>query len=133
MEEHGWRLSAKCASLTAQRADELFFPTSGGKPHKAKQFCNDCPFKRRCLIDAIEKSLVGYFAGTTDEDRRHMRKLHGIKVTGLDMPPEPDRTTRKILLKVFTPDDPRDWLDDIRLEPSVEELVDSEDLDPVLV
>lgn len=132
-EEHAWRLETRCAKeLTPYEADALFFPPAGGKPHKAKVFCDGCPFKSRCLVDAIEKKLVGYFAGTTDDERRQMVFVHNMKpkVTGLDMPPEPDRNKRTIYRKVFTAPDPREWLDNLELEPAVQELEDS---DPVIL
>lgn len=126
-------METRCAKeLTPHEADALFFPPAGGKPHKAKAFCKSCPFIDKCLIDAIEKKLVGYFAGTTDDDRRRMVFVHDmkIKVTGLDMPPEPDRVVRKVYRKVFTATDPRDWLDDSDLEPEAQELSDP---DPALL
>lgn len=121
LDEHGWRLYAECTKLTPQEADKLFFPSTGGKPHKAKQFCKGCPFRRECLDDAIEKKLSGFFVGTTEEERRSMAFIKGIKVTGLDMPPEPDRDKRVIYLKVFSPEDAHNWLEE-DLEPSEEEL-----------
>lgn len=122
LDDHGWRLRALCARLTTKQADALFFPGSGGKPHKAKAFCSGCPFKRKCLDDAIENNLSGFFCGTTDEQRSEMAWIHKIKVTGLDMPPEPDRDKRVVYLKVFTPEDVHNWLEE-DLEPSEEELL----------
>lgn len=123
--EENWQLSGKCRKLSPLEADALFFPSSGGKPQKAATFCSDCPIKALCLVKAIEQKLNGYFAGTTDDDRRVMSRLHNIQVVApleADMPPEPDRAKRRIYRKVFSPDDPRNWLDEGTLEPTAEEL-----------
>lgn len=116
----GESVQRKCEALKPKQADALFFPTAGGKPNKAKVYCSDCPFKSQCLKDAIEKKLVGYFAGTTDDDRRLMAPLHGIKPTGLPMPPEPP--SRRIFRKIVVPEDAHSWLDQ-DIEPSPQDLV----------
>lgn len=121
LDEHGWRLSARCTELSPEKSDALFFPSTGGKPHKAKEYCKGCPFRRECLTDAIVNKLSGFFVGTTEDERRDMAFVQHIKVTGLNMPPEPDRDKRVIYLKVFTPPDAHNWLDE-DLEPSEEEL-----------
>lgn len=113
----------KCTRLTPEDADNLFFPGPGGKSHKAKQFCADCPFISQCLADAIERDLEGFFAGETQESRRQMAAIHHMRVKPLidELPPEPDRESRVIYLKVFTQPE-REWLDQ-DLEPSPEELL----------
>ena len=122
MDEHGWRLNSKCAKeLSPEQSDALFFPGTGGKPHKAEKFCSTCPFKGQCLQDAIQFKLKGFFAGTTEEQRRAMAFMHNMRARELEMPPEPDPTERKIYLKVFSPDDTHAWLDE-NFEPDPEEL-----------
>lgn len=66
-----------CGKLTPAQADKIFFPGSGGKPTQAKKLCDQCPFEKQCLINAIEKGLSGFWAGTTEKERSVMaRKWH---------------------------------------------------------
>lgn len=114
-------LVRKCASLSPNDADRLFFPGPGGKSHKARQFCSDCPFIAECLADAIENDLEGFFAGETQNSRRQMASLHHMRITPLVDVLPPERSGRIVYLKVFTQPE-REWLDS-DLEPTAEELL----------
>lgn len=122
----------RCESLSATDADKIFFPGRGGKSKKAQAFCNGCFFKSECLETAMIKNLQGFWAGTTDKDRREMLKLkdellHDIQLRRekeliseyegfVKYVPEPGRRVRK---KKIEPQ--YGYLDEI--EPSEEELL----------
>lgn len=43
-----WRNRAKCKDLAPGDIDDLFFPSTGGKSKRAKEFCMGCPVRRFC-------------------------------------------------------------------------------------
>lgn len=53
----------------------IFFPGSGGKPTRAKEFCNGCPMAAHCLRKACEEGLQGFIAGTTESERKLMSNM----------------------------------------------------------
>lgn len=63
---------AKCASLDPFDADELFFPSTGGKKNKAVAYCADCPVATFCLLNAIATEMDGFVAGTNVKERSKM-------------------------------------------------------------
>ena len=65
-----WMGDAQCA----QTDPELFFPEKGGKPASAKRICETCPVKTDCLEYALEHQESGVWAGTTENDRRKIRR-----------------------------------------------------------
>ena len=69
-----WWMDGACRALTPQQADDIFFPNSGGKPTKAKALCDTCPVLGMCLKKACEEGLEGFYAGTTQSDRRVISK-----------------------------------------------------------
>lgn len=98
----------KCESLTTEEADALFFPGSGGKPHKAKAFCSDCPFRKECLQDAIDGGYAGFWSGTTDDERATMKKMNfELQFQLASAMPEPKP---KRLRKIVVTEDPHSWL-----------------------
>lgn len=63
---------------------ELFFPEgSSSAVVKAKKMlapvCGSCPFQEPCLDYALHTDVQGIWAGTTDSDRRLIRRKLGIK------------------------------------------------------
>lgn len=73
-----WMAEAPCASVDP----ELFFPDKGATRTvaEARAICADCPVRAQCLEYALtsEEALYGVWAGTTERDRRPMRKARGI-------------------------------------------------------
>lgn len=110
----------KCEQLSLRESDAMFFPGRGGKPFQARNFCTDCPFIAKCLTEAIELKLIGFFAGTTEDERTAMRPYHFMRSLMDFMPPEPDRNERPVYLKVIVTEDPRAWMD--VADPTPEEL-----------
>lgn len=71
------------AACRATPDPEVFFPaTSGGRPSKweqllwdeAAEMCSHCPVRVQCLEWALEHDELGIWGGTTDEQRRRMRR-----------------------------------------------------------
>jgi WhiB family redox-sensing transcriptional regulator len=59
---------------------ELFFPVSEVGPgtrqvNEAKAVCARCPVRPDCLAFALEQDLDGVWGGTTEEERRAMRRV----------------------------------------------------------
>jgi hypothetical protein len=67
-----WRSQARCASLNPAEADRLFFIGPGKRSTKAKEFCAPCPVKQDCSNFAVLYNEEGIWAGSTDEERRHL-------------------------------------------------------------
>jgi hypothetical protein len=71
----------------ARRNAELFFPhASSSIPPAAKEACAACPFLEDCLAYALTHLEAGIWAGTTEDQRHHLRARYGIKAitpTGL--------------------------------------------------
>ena len=129
-EEEAWWLRAKCRNLSEDKADALFFPGSGGKPHKADNYCNTCPVLRICLSEALQSGLPGFLAGTTEQARKHMRVFVAETTRKFLMPPEPDPTDRPIYLAIVKTPEDHSWLEE-DIEPSDAVLQSLDALPPV--
>lgn len=70
-----WRNKRKCAKLTPAEADSIFFVKAGGKSKAAKAYCSDCPVLSNCLDEQIRLGGPGFWAGTTEEERRRMAQF----------------------------------------------------------
>lgn len=96
-ESSDWRNNRKCSKLTPNQADNLFFPKPGGKSKAAKNYCSDCPVIDKCLNEAIALDSMGFWAGTTEGERRRMAEFLGLVAAQMDeFVPEPTRRTRKL-------------------------------------
>lgn len=77
-----WRTRARCRQVEGQPAPvdpELFFPTGTSGPAltqaaEAKRFCGDCPVREQCLRWALAVGVEGIWGGTTDDERRELRR-----------------------------------------------------------
>lgn len=71
MNEFEWMARAICPGLTS-----LFFPEQGetNSAEMAKQVCARCPVSRECLEYAIVNEVFGVWGGTTERERRRIRK-----------------------------------------------------------
>jgi WhiB family redox-sensing transcriptional regulator len=66
-----WMARAQC------RGEDpvVFFPNLGMTGAKARAICSICPVRRPCLEHALaDAELVGVWAGTTERERRGMRR-----------------------------------------------------------
>lgn len=97
-----WEEQRKCNTLTAEQADEIFFPGNGkvgsrGAPKKAERFCAGCPVRRECLTLAITNGYDGNWAATSKEERKQMALVMHLFVKPVEqvMPDEPKRADGK--------------------------------------
>lgn len=115
----------RCAALSPTQSDALFFPGPGGKVNKARNFCSDAPCRASCLLDAIDYNLEGFYAGTTQDERKEMARFRAgvaLELTVLIDSLLPDTTRRRRRYRnVTTSPDPYIYLDEI--EPTIEELI----------
>ena len=70
MRPESWRYSAACIGM----ALDVFFPASEDACDEAKAVCATCPVRRPCLGDAMRNGLEGIWGGTTERERRVMRR-----------------------------------------------------------
>ena len=69
---------AKCTGLPPQ----TFFPPNATDVRRAKSFCNGddpeypsvCPAREQCLAIGLQYKLAGVWGGTSERDRRRIRK-----------------------------------------------------------
>lgn len=66
-----WAAEALCAETDP----ELFFPTKGQSPARAKAICAQCPVIQQCLKYALTSpvALAGIWGGTTEDERKPLR------------------------------------------------------------
>ena len=78
IQEEIWMDDALCKSSDTN----VFFPVGMStkavkKIKKAIQVCNDCPVINDCLDYALRSNQdIGIWGGTTEEDRKYLRKKH---------------------------------------------------------
>ena len=71
-----WRLRASCRT----EPTESFFPErEGGRgtqlAAEAQAVCHTCPVRQQCLDYALsDAAIFGIWGGTTDQDRRRIRR-----------------------------------------------------------
>lgn len=62
---------AKCA----KEKSVDFFPSSGSLVAKAIKYCEDCSIRIECRDYAIKHELMGVWGGTSERERKRMKKL----------------------------------------------------------
>ena len=67
-----WQARAACR----EESTAMFFPAPGasGKVNQARAICQPCPVRQACLAYALAEDMVGVWGGTTDQERRAMRR-----------------------------------------------------------
>lgn len=73
--EMAWHAKAACSGMDRN----LFFEATPGAPMsetglEAKKVCRGCPVRERCLEWALKYTERGVWGGTTEKDRRHLRR-----------------------------------------------------------
>lgn len=61
-------------ALCAETDSEAFFPAKGESPRQAKAVCASCPVRLECLEYALKSGAIGIWGGTTETQRRRMRR-----------------------------------------------------------
>lgn len=70
MDHQPWRKKAKCAPLSIEATDKLFYVGRGQDTTAALIFCNTCPVRAECLNYAIvNKERGGVFGGLNEQQR----------------------------------------------------------------
>ena len=74
-----WMDDGACRGLPRETLDRLFFPSTGQgnkiQMRQARQFCDNCPVKAECLDYALEHFEWGVWGGTSEKQRRNMRRV----------------------------------------------------------
>lgn len=88
-----WRDQAACRGYRTR----IFVPNDGDSPHTvdptAAALCDGCPVRPECLDYALRHTVDGYWGGTSERQRRQLRRLHGIVPIRLTIPdPQPPTT-----------------------------------------
>lgn len=68
-------------ALCPETDPEAFFPETGGRSGPAKRVCEGCEIREPCLQIALhtpEREDFGVWGGTSERDRRKMRRDLGI-------------------------------------------------------
>lgn len=93
-------MSATIAS-TGRHADlackgvspDVFFPAAGSTAaeERAKAVCEGCPARAGCLDFALEHDEQGVWAGTTEQERRDLRRARALPLPAapVSVPPPP--------------------------------------------
>lgn len=53
---------------------EIFYPENGAQNNEAKRVCFTCPVRAECLAHAMTHSEIGIWGGTSEYDRRLLRR-----------------------------------------------------------
>jgi WhiB family redox-sensing transcriptional regulator len=73
--DNPWQLDAICS----QTDPEAFFPERGDSPKNAKSICMMCPVRAECLDFAIENDEIGIWGGTSERERRVIRRQRSLE------------------------------------------------------
>ena len=65
-----WMDYAMCREVD----QELFFPDTTAHIREAKSICNRCEVQIECLDYALKNHVSGIWGGTTERDRRKLRR-----------------------------------------------------------
>ncbi len=115
--------------MKPEDADALFFPGSGGKPHKAQEFCvTKCPVRNLCIEEAIQGNYQGFFGGFTDSERRAIGRVNStIKneaaLRGAIVLPD-DISSNTPLKIIEAPERDRSWMDEVEPDDSSLNLIE---------
>ena len=70
--DQGWQDKANCQSIDVNS----FFPEDRGHPYpiELKRICGNCSVQKECLNYAVKYRVQGYWAGTTEIQRRALKR-----------------------------------------------------------
>lgn len=87
--EVAWQDRARCTEMNP----ELFFPergVNGSRVEQARQVCEACEVQADCLAYALRHHLDGIWGGTSEHERRDLRKAAGLPGEELPKLPKSD-------------------------------------------
>ncbi|MFJ4846728.1 MULTISPECIES: WhiB family transcriptional regulator [unclassified Streptomyces] len=93
----GWWRSAACSD----EDPELFFPVGASGPgaaqeERAKAVCERCPVEEQCLQWALDSGQnPGIWGGTTEDDRRAIRRRRALRRSHSPSSPSSPRRDRR--------------------------------------
>ena len=85
MEYPEWRGTPNCRSVDSE---EFFVPDVSYTYREVKmlkKICNNCEVKKQCLDYSLKHAVFGYWGGTTEFQRRVLRKKLKITVKPLHL------------------------------------------------
>ena len=65
----------KTGSCVGTRADFYSMPVA----REVRAMCENCPVKEKCLDYAVKYELYGFWAGTNEAERKHIRAVNNIR------------------------------------------------------
>ena len=69
-----WQREAACRGLAKGESQTIFFPARGESVEEARTICDGCPVSAECLDFALEHHCIGVWGGTTERQRRQLRR-----------------------------------------------------------
>lgn len=69
-----WQREAACRGLGLGESQTIFFPSRGESVEDARAICEGCPVAAECLDFALEHHCIGVWGGTTERQRRQLRR-----------------------------------------------------------
>jgi WhiB family redox-sensing transcriptional regulator len=72
--EFVWQREAACRGLSLAESQAIFFPSRGDSIDEARAICDRCPVTEECLAFALANNCIGVWAGTSDRQRRRLRR-----------------------------------------------------------
>ena len=72
--ESVWQQAAACRGLGVEESRTIFFPSRGDSIDEARAICRRCPVTDKCLDFALANNCIGVWAGTSDRQRRLLRR-----------------------------------------------------------
>jgi WhiB family redox-sensing transcriptional regulator len=67
---HEWMDYALCREVDL----DIFFPDITASPRKAISICNRCEVQIECLEYALKSSVAGVWGGTTEKERKRLKR-----------------------------------------------------------
>jgi len=69
--DYTWQKDANCKGMDTR----LFYPKQGESIEQALvDACDSCPVRKECLNHALHWEHYGYWAGTSEKERKRLRK-----------------------------------------------------------
>jgi WhiB family redox-sensing transcriptional regulator len=90
-----WMAEAACKGEPV----EIFIPSRGRSTVEAKAFCSRCPVRSECLAFALDQTELplGIWGGTSDRERKRLRRGRRCQVAEEIGPPNPRVATVTLL------------------------------------